>query len=394
MRVVDAGLDAEVAGTSVKDRLEVNAWYDGEVVAEHLLLSSWGIDWDASRQVQGQATFTVADPDGVLAPWAFDDALAPGGARLQVTWVSGISGLEVPIGWYRIRKADPNETWRIQKDADGAPVWVPGGGGRVVVNADDLTCIPSELDRLDAEPVIESTCLDEVVRLLAGVIPVEVDPAVTDRAVPASLVYDEGRMDAVEDHLQRVEAVHRMGPGGELEVLPAAGLDSGWTIEGGDEGVLIGLKRSMTDKGVYNAAISTAQPVGGDDAVQLVGRAYLQSGPVRWGPDTPFGRVPIFHQSPATSQAGVTSDAQTLLANRQISGEVELSVSCLFHPGLQTQDRVTLVQPSLTGGHPIVGRVTGMRCGGGAVIDKSMDLTVAVTVGDLEVLAGQVRGRG
>jgi hypothetical protein len=390
-----AALNDEVASSSVLDRLEVNAWYDGNLVAQHLGVSSWSIDWDDTRQVQGQGTFEFSDPDGLLSPWGLDDPLGVGGARLMVTWISGTSGLEVPLGWFRNRKSDPTDTWRVQPNADGVPVWVPGGGGRVVVNADELSCIPADLDRLDAEPVVEATCLAEVTRLLEDVLPVVVDPAVTDRDIPVGLVYGESRMDAVEDHLDRCSARWRMGPGGELDVVPAGGLEVDWTVQGGSEGVLIGLDRSMSDAGLYNAAISTATPEGGDDTSQLVGRAYLTDGPLAWGPSTPFGRVPMFHQSPAKTQPGVDSDASTLLENRELSGEVELAVECLFHPGVQINDRVTLAPPSLTGEHEIKGRVTKMSVGGtGSVIRKSMTLTVAVTVPDLELLASKARGRG
>lgn len=394
MRLVDPDLDAEVAGTSIHDSLEVNAWYDGEVVAEHLSLKSWTIDWDARRQVQGQASLVVADPEGTLAPWALSDPLAPGGARLQITWISGITGIEVPLGWWRIRKSDPFEAWRSMKNAAGERVWVAAGGGQISLDADELTCIPAELDRLDAEPVIEPTSLAEATRLLEGIMPIDLDVSITDRPVPKSLVYEEGRMDAVEDHLARVGATYRMGPGGELEVVPQAGVGPVWTIEGGDGEVLISLNRSMSDEKLYNAVVSTAQPDGGVDAVQLVGRAYQMDGPMRWGVGTPMGRIILLHQSPATTQAGVNSDASTLLANRQVSGEVELAVTCVTHPGLQLQDRVVLVPPSMTGDHPITGRVTAMRISGAAVISKTMNLKVAVAVTDLEILARKVRPRG
>ena len=421
---VDAGtqadLDVEVASSSFGDRLEVNAWYGGELVAEHLDVLGWSIGWDATRLVQGQSSWTFADPEGTLAPWALDDALAPGGAQLQVTWVSGSTGLEVPVGWYRIRSADPRETWRLvsyapvpeDPSAYGAgaygsgtygvvstsipPVtkWVPGGGGQVTITADDLTCIPAELDRLDAEPVVASTSIAEAVRLLEGVIAVSVDAAVDDSPIPASLVYEDGRMDAVEDHLTRCHAVHRMGPAADLEVLPEAGGDPVWTIAGGDEGVLISTARTMSDEGLYNAATSTAESIAGSDAAPLVGRAYLDSGALRWGPGTPFGRRVIFHQSPANTQSGVDADAATLLANRQVTGEVELTVECLTHPGLQLFDVVTLVAPSTAGEFPIEGRVTSMKISGGAVIAKRMVLGVAVTAEVMAVFASRVRGHG
>lgn len=394
MIITDPNLDAEVAGTSIGDRLEANAWYDGEVVAEHLPITSWGIDWTTSRQTQGQATLVVSDPEGTLAPWALSDPLGPGGSRLQITWISGISGLEVPRGWWRIRKPNPRETWRVMRNSAGEQVWTAAGGGQVSITADELTCIPSELDRLDAEPVLSATCLGEVARLLDGIMPIDLDPSIVDKNVPASLVYEEGRMDAVEDHLARVGATYRMGPGGELEIVPQAGVGPVWTIEGGNDGVLISLNRSMSDEGIYNAVVSTAQPNGGTDAVQLVGRAYQAEGPLAWGVGTPFGRVPMFHQSIATTQSGVNADAATLLANRQVTGEVGIAVVCLMHPGLQLNDRVTLVPPSSEGEFPITGRVTAMNISGADVISKTMALTVSVAVTDLEILARKVRSNG
>lgn len=398
MRVTDPDLDTEVAASSFNDRLEVNAWYDGELVAADLQIVSWSISWDATREVQAQTSWQIADPDGTLAPWTMADSLAPGGAQLQVTWISGSTGTEVPLGWYRIREATPQESWRLASKADGSPQWTTSGGGTVPVQADDLTCIPGDLDRLDAEPVVESTSLGEVVRLLSDTMPVTVDPAVVDRNVSASLVYEDqaSRMSAVTDHLTQCSAVARMGPTAELEVVPEAPGDPVWTIAGGRDGVLIEFSRSMSDDGVYNAVVSTAEPTGtGEDAVQLVGRDYLDSGPLRFG--GPFGNRKMWHQSPATTQAGVDSDARTTLANRQATGEVVLTVTCLMHPGLQLFDVVTLVPPSTEGEFGINGRVVSMSIGSAgseALVSKQMVLGVAVTADDMDALAIRARTRG
>ena len=62
---------------------------------------------------------------------------------------------------------------------------------------------------------------------------VVVDAAVVDAAVPRSLVYGESRMDAVEDLLTVVDAAHRMGPDGAMQIVEARfddRLDSGRQI--------------------------------------------------------------------------------------------------------------------------------------------------------------------
>ncbi len=389
MRVVSDELDAEVAGTTSGDRLEVHAWRDGALVAQDLAVTSWSIGWDADRQVQGQASFTVADPDGALAPWGYGDPLAPGGSRLQVTWVSGVSGIRVPVGWWRIRKADPREQWRIYQHAGGTVRRVPGGGD-VPLRADEETATIA-LERLDAEVVTAPTCLAEIRRLLADICPVVVHEDVTDAPVPPTLVYSESRSDAIDSLLGRVDGAHRMGPDGALEVVPSAGVGPVWTLAGGDDGVLVRTERALSDDDIYNAATSTSET---PDGLPLVGRAFVQGGPLRYG--GAFGRVPIFHRAIATTQAGVDADAATLIANRQAAGESDLAVTCLTHPGLQVNDRVVVLAATATGDAPIEGRVVAMTMrsatsDAGTVPAKAMSLTVRVSTAALEAIAARVR---
>lgn len=388
MRVVSDELDAEVAGTTSGDRLEVHAWRDGQVVARDLAATSWSIGWDADRRVQGQASFTIADPNGDLAPWGYGDPLAPGGSRLQVTWVSGTSGIRVPLGWWRIRNADPREQWRIYQ-AGGAVLRVPGGGD-VPLRADEETATIG-IERLDGEVVAAPTCLAEVRRLLADICPVTVHEDVTDAPVPTSLVYGESRADAVDDLLDVVDATHRMGPDGALQVVPAAGVGPVWTLAGGDDGVLVRTERALSDEDVYNAATSTSETA---DGRPLVGRAFVTGGPLRYR--GPFGRVPIFHRAIATTQAGVDADAATLITNRQAAGESDLAVTCLTHPGLQVNDRVTVLAVTAVGEQPIEGRVVGMTMtsatsDAGTVPAKAMTLRVRVPTQALEAIAARVR---
>ena len=96
MRDGGLALSEEITGSTQGDVLEVNVWRGGQAVAPALDVSSWSLDWDADRQVQGQGTLVIPDPDGDLAPWGMGDALAPGGSRAQLTWVSGTSGVRVP----------------------------------------------------------------------------------------------------------------------------------------------------------------------------------------------------------------------------------------------------------------------------------------------------------
>jgi hypothetical protein len=388
-------LTDEIAGTTVDDRLEVNVWRGGRLVAPvdgaALDVTSWSLDWDADRQVQGQATLTVADPDGLLAPWGMGDALAPGGSRAQLTWVSGTSGTRVPQDWWRLRRSEPVEQWRIRRT--GEDVQRVSGGGSVTIRVDELTCIPKDLDRLDGEgnPPTGATCLSEVRRLMADIAPVVVADGVVDRAVPASLVYSEGRWDAVQDLLTQIDAVYRMGGDGSVHVLPAALGEPVWTIDGGDYGVLVDVARVLSDDKVYNAVTSRGTTADGDP---LVGRDWLLGGPLVWGVTEPFGRVPAFHQSIAQTASGVQADAVTRLASLSTAGEIDLPVVCLTHPGIQLHDAVTVVAATIAGDQPLIGRVVGKRmASAGPVPAKQMSLRVRVSIAALEAVAARVAGR-
>ena len=387
-------LAAEVAGTSVGDTLRVTVWRGGNVAADNLDVSAWSLGWDATRQVHGQATLTIADPDGLLAPWAWDDALAPGGSRLTLTYTFGASGTTVPLGWWRIRKVTPVEQWRTY--SVGGDVRRVAGGGTVTIAADEETA-SVVLDRLDPaqRTPTTTTALAEVRRLLADYMGLVVDPSLTDRTLPAGFTYAEGRMDAVEDLLDMLGATHRMAGDRTLQAVPIAGTSAGWTIDGGDDGALVSLGRTLDDNGVYNAVISSGQDPSGNP---LVGRAYVTNGPLTWQGD--YGRVPVFHQAIATSATGVQADAVTSLATLQAAGEVLLPVECLTHPGVQLHDVLTVIAATPAGDAALTGRVTAMTMtsatsDSGTTPAKRMTLTVAVGSGELAAVGMRVsRARG
>lgn len=380
MRLVSPAFDDEVLGTTVGDYLEVVARRG--YTSQLLEVSTWSLDWDADRQAQGQASLTVTDPEGLLAPWGMGDLLAPGGSRLSLTWVSGLSKTRIPLGVWRIRSADPTESWRAYtRERDSVIV---SGGGSVSLRAEEDTCT-AVLSRLDAEQPTAATCLGEVTRLMRPVSAVTVAAGVGDRAVPRGLVYAESRMDEIEDHLDRVGAVHRMAPDGSMEVIPATGGAPVWTIAGGEYGASISTTRALSDEGVYNLAVASGEDYEGRP---IIGRYLVTTGPL--AATGPFGRVPIFHQSPAQTQTGVDQDAETLLRNRQAGGEVDLDVVCLTHPGIQPHDTVTVIAATTVGETPLTGRVVGMSLSGGATPAKAMSLRVRVTAEALEAIAGKV----
>jgi len=422
--ITSPDLDAEVLGTSSLDVLTATAWRGGSVVAANLQVTSWSLTWDATgNQVcQGRATLTVADPDGTLSPWGMGDPLGPGGSRVQLAWTSGASGIRVPLGMWRIRSAQPSETWRsygspgqgvlsvmgdlwsdVWSDIwPGSQIWLTSptllrvsGGGSVVLSLEEDVTSTAALCRIDGDaPVAGATALTEMKRLLIGMGAVDATFSPADVTIPASYAtWPEIRTDAIGDLLDMLSAVSRVAGDGSLQVVPRAGVGPVWLIQGGNQGALIGVDRQLNDTGVYNAA--TSKNATSNGTTPLVGHAYMNAGPLAYG--GPYGQVPIFHQAIATDQSGVTADAASYLATVSNSGTVDLAVECLAHPALQVHDIVTLLAPTVAGDLSLNGRVVAKTWGsesvnGGCVASKSMKLTVRVTAETLEMIARRAHG--
>ncbi len=380
-----------LAGSRSGDGVRAFAWYDGQLVGPEagLPISDWSLNWD-DRQVQGQFAATIDDPDGALAPWAVDDPLGVGGPRLQVIYTLPL-GHTVDVGWFRIASNAPAESWRAYRLGErGDELRFVSGGGRVPVTAEDLTRLVVR-DRLLApdSPPAGATVLSEVRRLLRDIMPVTVSPGVTDAGVPRGLVYERERMDAVEDLLERIDCGCRMTNDGQLEVYPLAATDPVWRVVGGDEGVLISVQREQSIDGLHNGWVVEGQDA---DGRQLIGRAFEDSGPLRW--DGPHGHDPYFQASTGLlkTQASVDAAAQTMRANGRAARSVDLVVECLPHPGLQIGDWVLVANPVVAGDPvPLVGRVTAIRLRGSAAGVSPMVITVACGYAEVQAVAQAVR---
>lgn len=391
MRAMPEGAADVLTGSRSGDGLRVVSWYDGSVTngGEPLPVESWSMDWDASRQVQGQLSVEVSDTDGRLAPWAVEDALGVGGSRLQTIYtLGGPGGFTIDMGWWRVAASSPAENWRVYGDGS-APRFV-SGGARVPLDADDLVR-EVVMDRFLApsSPKSGATVLSEVRRLLADAMPVTVAAGVVDAAVPTSVVYERERMDAVEDLLARIQCTYRTTGDGQLEVVPVAAQAPVWTVAGGDGGALVSVQRSQALEGLYNAAVAEGST---DDGRELVGRALEPTGPLRYG--GPHGRYPVFQSSTGLlkTQQAVDSAAATLLAGQVSSRSVELRVTCLPHPGLQLWDWVTVASPVVSGGAvPLVGQVVRVRMSGNARGVDPMVIGVRCAYQDVQVVSELIR---
>lgn len=398
MRPMDANTLNALTGSRSGDGVVVYAWYNGQLAyPDPLPVDSWRFDWDTSRQVQ---TFdvTLADKDGTLAPWLLEDPLGVGGTRLQVMYRVGGAGT-VNMGWYRVTQSVPDEVWRsytitekgrINPDSpvpqDKRLVYV-SGGARVKLSASDLgvVAVNSRMLAPESPQGGSPTIVGEVRRLMDGIAPVVTATGVTDRAVNKTLVYEQDRLNAVQDLCKRISCDYRFNGNGQLEIYPLAGSAPVWKIAGGPEGVLVSVNRAQKLDGLYNMFIAD----GTASNAPVRGAAQIATGPLRV--DGPHGRYPKFYSSNMlTTQAEADAYANEMMTTQIAGLTVELQIVCLPHPGLQQGDWVTVASPVInTQEVALSGRVTKIGLRGTTAPDR-MSLTVECSYSDVQTVMGGV----
>lgn len=325
--------------------VQVDAWYGGQLAAADLPISEGAtLGLDASRLVQGQITgMTVADPDGVFDPLRSETGpLSTAGARLHVT--AGIEGLveRCSLGWFRVTRSVSSSRMHPYVVREGEPPkWVTRGG-TVQVDADSLMWqVDQERFMAPESPKVMGSVLGEVKRLLSGIVALGSTAGVTDKAVPASVVYTDSRSKAVVDLLSTLDAVPRVSPDLAVDVVPVTPGASVWTIAVGDGGAYVDAVTELRADDLPNAAVSSGTTPAG---LPVLGTALETGGVLRFG--GPHGRIPRFHSSPLiTSSAIAAADARTVLRSAIRDRAQVLDVTCLPNPALQLYDSVTLRTP-------------------------------------------------
>jgi hypothetical protein len=395
VRLIDTVTLAALNGSRPADTLTVWAWRDGTlVVPEPLQVLSWSAEDAAGESVKvaQKLSLTIADPDGSLGAWLFEDPLSVAGTRLQIIYRVGGAGA-VNYGRYRISTNTPtakvdsrlvNEYGLVVPDSEIAPHSRRkyATTGTVQLDLVDLTA-NVDLDKFEApESASTATVLNEIARLVKNHFPVVTDAGVTDANVSPKLIFDRERLEAVQDLASRVNARYRMGGDGECHIYPRTTAPV-WRVEPGNGLVNVTRKQSMD--GLYNRWV-----VEGKDSTGAPVRAAasIDTGPLRYG--RAHGRIPFFYSSEM-----ITSYGQALAYAIQLRDEfltslaVELTVDTIPRPELQAGDWIEVGCP-LPAGHVayLPGQITAIRRGGSPVPSQTT-LTVSCAYTDVTAALGK-----
>jgi hypothetical protein len=327
--VSSASRAMQADSASFRWHIRVESWYNGALLHEDVPIITATEVSDRTATVPERLTLSVPrEVDGFNWSPEQDDThpLAPYGQRLQV-----ILGVEIARGtveWaqrgeYLINSAKPQ-------------------GDEVQVEALGLLALVEEA-RLVSPYQPSGTFKSTLRGLIEPALTVVFDSALTDRAVPSGINYDEDRLGAVQELLDAWPAEARVTGEGYLSVYPSVVPTIGQSVL-----VLlddyIDYQGDVSRDGAVNAVVARGTA---SDGAQVQGVAYNYTGPHRiGGPFNPLA-VPEYFASPLlTTVAQCKAAANTRLARIKREQRRPISVTSPPVTFLQIADVVRAAKTS------------------------------------------------
>lgn len=341
---------AKALRRSFRLKTTVDVWYDGNYVTT-LPVNDGRVSIDRTAATRRDMEITIPDP--TFVPLYANSPLAPYGAELRV--FSGIqfmdgSSEQVPLGVFRIESVD----W---DDAQGAAPKVQGyDRSKAVIDAKFL--MPYDASGRSAMAVIAALVTDVVA------CDVLFDPTLSDYALPGGSVFDSERWDAVQSIAAGMAAEAYFDVYGNCVVtrIPSITQDTPhasavWTVDHGENGVLVSAQRGVTRSGVYNAVAATGATADTEGAPPVGFAADTDPrSPTYWGPasalpygpyePTPFGQaVYRYSNNLLTDAQQCETAAQGQLANF-LGLARSLDFTCVPNPALDGGDLILVKYPN------------------------------------------------
>lgn len=317
--------------------IKVEAYRDGTLVAggDTLIVAEGSVRVEPRAKVRRTLDgLKLVSLDGQTA--TLRDILDEYGTELQVyrgvRYPSGRTEL-APIGRFRIDSID---------DALEEP-------GAVTITAQDLAArVVDDRFMTPRTATAGATIPAQITTLIQESIPgaVVTDESGATATVPAGVVWERERWDAIDSLATSIGCEVFADPEGNFRIVPVTFLDSPavWTVNAGSNGVLLGGQRSSTRDGVYNVVVASSSPTDGSTPVYGTASDTNPSSSTRVG--GPFGRVPRFYSSPLIRTTTQAFAAASSILTRAIGRRGSLTLTSLVNPALECGDRIDVVLPS------------------------------------------------
>lgn len=345
MLAVSARFKAAVTGSHIR-MTRADLWYGGALVAADLPVVSGELDLDDDAGVRATVSgLVIGDPTGDLVPAAPGDASALDvyGSQLHIrSGVQYATGAEelVSLGWFTIQSTSIDE--RYARDQFGR--WVSGGAQHTLVLADRMAAI-ADARFIAPEQPVAATCLAEIRRLCRGLVPLAVWPAVPDPSVPATVAYQESRLDAVTALAAAAGVRAYINGNGALAIRKITDASTApVAVVVTTDRDIVETATAYTRDEVYNAVVARGEQTADTAPLQAVAYDTDPASPTRW--DGPFGRKPTFYSSPLLTTMAQCQSAATSLMQGIVRGRDRLvTVKALPNPALEPGDVMTARTP-------------------------------------------------
>lgn len=332
----------------------VESWLEDERLASSVPIASGSIRYDDTGVLKRRLQLAVPaftpgrrwDPAGsVTAP------LGVYGQTLHVwTGIGYPNGREELLdhGWYLITK------W-TRDEAEGT----------VVVEAVDLAqWIIDDALTAPSTPPTGATYVSECTRLVAGILPVIVDPGLVDRLLPSTLVWERDRDKALDELCAAWPARWYVGDDRAVHLAPPYGPVGQSTppdilLTDGAQGTVTARQRQGDRAAMSNVVVVDGK---GDDTAtppvpppHAVAQVTAAASPIRV--DGPYRRVVRRYASDLiTTQAQADAAADALLVTYATGGRAE-GVAAVPDPAIQLGD---IGRVDTRDGMRFTGRITAM----------------------------------
>lgn len=322
--------------------VNVQSWLGDVMLSDDVPIVDGGEDVDRTLRVPERVTLTVprTDRGTTYDPVEADSPLAAYGQHLVVS-------LGLDIGNGAVEWFQRGEYVITDSQAEGDAVQVEAAGLLQLIDEARL-----------ASPFQPSGTLVSTLRaLVEPALTVNVDAALTDRAVPSGMNWDEDRLGAVLEVLDAWPADAYVTADGYLSVVPASDSSTSvLSLTDGTGGTVMRWAGESTRDGCYNAVVARGTA---SDGGQVQGVAYDNtSGPLVYGGAFNPLPVPFFFESPLLTTVAQCNDAaNTRLRTLRRQSARKITATCVPHPGLQVGDAVRVTGRGLVNHLCIVERL-------------------------------------
>lgn len=311
--------------------------YDGERRAADLRLQDPSFSWDGGAQIAGSGSCTVHASNlfgrGIV-PAQIGDLFSPFGAELQVDMLirAGSFSERIPMGRFVLDSVPEGIERTIPGVAGGLPVVVDS---RVKLTLKDYM-LRVQRDKFAFPTSPRSTSMWTEAFNLTGL---AVLRNLSDEPIPASVTYDEDRLQALDDVFAVADAWPHLTPAGQLTARPKV-----WPSAIDEFRGIVSAPRSMESDRVYNRVVVEGKSPAGAviREVAEITQGYLRVRNTD-GTRSPFGVATLREQNDMlTTAAQCRARARSLLSQVSQLRAVTRSVTERLNPLREVGDVVEL----------------------------------------------------